>query len=75
MSNVDNNRGNWRNSEVVRRSSNGRNDCRVTTRMAIKEISDSKAGIDFRRMIEDLMIGNIYLETEVKRTILVEGIT
>ncbi|GFY03933.1 uncharacterized protein TNCV_1197121 [Trichonephila clavipes] len=28
MSNVDNNRGNWRNSEVVRRSSNGRNDYR-----------------------------------------------
>ncbi|GFY12421.1 uncharacterized protein TNCV_1798431 [Trichonephila clavipes] len=26
MSNVDNNRGNWRNSEVVRRPSNGRND-------------------------------------------------
>ncbi|GFU64659.1 uncharacterized protein TNCV_346361 [Trichonephila clavipes] len=28
MSNVDNNRGNWRNSEVVRRPSNGRNDYR-----------------------------------------------
>ncbi|GFY35852.1 retrovirus-related Pol polyprotein from transposon 297 [Trichonephila clavipes] len=28
MSNVDNNRGNWRNSEVVRRPSKGRNDYR-----------------------------------------------
>ncbi|GFX96355.1 uncharacterized protein TNCV_2054741 [Trichonephila clavipes] len=28
MSNVNNNRGNWRNSEVVRRPSNGRNDYR-----------------------------------------------
>ncbi|GFX44081.1 uncharacterized protein TNCV_4118771 [Trichonephila clavipes] len=28
MSNIDNNRGNWRNSEVVHRSSNGRNDYR-----------------------------------------------
>ncbi|GFS58157.1 uncharacterized protein TNCV_1411321 [Trichonephila clavipes] len=28
MSNVGNNRGNWRNSEVVRRPSNGRNDYR-----------------------------------------------
>ncbi|GFV41464.1 hypothetical protein TNCV_5016211 [Trichonephila clavipes] len=28
VSNVDNNRGNWRNSEVVRRLSNGRNDYR-----------------------------------------------
>ncbi|GFT30285.1 uncharacterized protein TNCV_3467301 [Trichonephila clavipes] len=28
MSDVDNNRGNWRNSEVVRRPSNGRNDYR-----------------------------------------------
>ncbi|GFX89642.1 uncharacterized protein TNCV_3710741 [Trichonephila clavipes] len=28
MSSVDNNRGNWRNSEVVRRPSNGRNDYR-----------------------------------------------
>ncbi|GFV12020.1 uncharacterized protein TNCV_669511 [Trichonephila clavipes] len=28
MSSIDNNRGNWRNSEVVRRPSNGRNDYR-----------------------------------------------
>ncbi|GFW44399.1 uncharacterized protein TNCV_1748281 [Trichonephila clavipes] len=28
MSNIDDNRRNWRNSEVVRRLSNGRNDCR-----------------------------------------------
>ncbi|GFU51637.1 hypothetical protein TNCV_82671 [Trichonephila clavipes] len=28
MSNVGNNRGNWRNSEVVRRPNNGRNDYR-----------------------------------------------
>ncbi|GFW54142.1 uncharacterized protein TNCV_4372161 [Trichonephila clavipes] len=39
----------------------------VTTRMAVKEISGSKAGIDFRRMIEDLMIGNTSLEMEVQR--------
>ncbi|GFV62200.1 uncharacterized protein TNCV_3075341 [Trichonephila clavipes] len=47
----------------------------VTARMAVKEISGSKAGIDFRRMIEDLTIYDINLETEVKKTILVEGST
>ncbi|GFU70641.1 uncharacterized protein TNCV_1265651 [Trichonephila clavipes] len=47
----------------------------VTTRMAVKEMSGSKAGIDLRRMIKDLTIGNINLETEVKNTILVEGTT
>ncbi|GFW35654.1 uncharacterized protein TNCV_4435051 [Trichonephila clavipes] len=75
MSSVDNNRGNWRNSEMVRRPSNGRNDYRVTTRIAVKEISSSRAGTDFRRMIEDLTIGDINLETEVKKTILVEETT
>ncbi|GFX54066.1 uncharacterized protein TNCV_2337021 [Trichonephila clavipes] len=47
----------------------------ITTRMAINEISGSTARIDFRRMIEDLTIGDINLETEVKKTILVEGTT
>ncbi|GFS53302.1 hypothetical protein TNCV_3845071 [Trichonephila clavipes] len=69
MSNVGNNRGNWRNSEVVRRPSNGRNDYGVTTRIDVKEISGSRAGIDFRRMIEDLTIG------ELKKTIIVQGTT
>ncbi|GFY10698.1 uncharacterized protein TNCV_2195191 [Trichonephila clavipes] len=47
----------------------------VTTRIAVKEISGSRAGRDFRRMIKDLTIGDINLETEVKKTILVEGTT
>ncbi|GFT18868.1 uncharacterized protein TNCV_1672061 [Trichonephila clavipes] len=46
----------------------------VTTRIAVKEISSSTARIDFRRMIEDLTIGDSNLEKEVKKTILVEGI-
>ncbi|GFV44643.1 uncharacterized protein TNCV_1925191 [Trichonephila clavipes] len=45
----------------------------VTTRLAFKEICGSTAGIDFRRMNEDLTIGDINLETEVKKTIVVEG--
>ncbi|GFU43178.1 uncharacterized protein TNCV_3775501 [Trichonephila clavipes] len=69
MSSVVNNRRNWRNFEVVRRPSNGRCDYGVTTRIAVKEISGSRAGIDFRRMIEYLTIGDINLETEVKKTI------
>ncbi|GFX65802.1 hypothetical protein TNCV_2043351 [Trichonephila clavipes] len=75
MSNAANNRGNWRNSEVVHRPSNGRNDYGVTTRIAVKEISGSRAGIDFRRMIEDLTIGDTRVEMEVQRMILVEGTT
>ncbi|GFW46691.1 uncharacterized protein TNCV_1937591 [Trichonephila clavipes] len=75
MANVDDNRRNWRNSEVVRRPSNGRNDYGVIMRMAVKEISSSPAGIDFRRLIEDLTIGDANLEIGVKRTILVEGTT
>ncbi|GFW88618.1 uncharacterized protein TNCV_828871 [Trichonephila clavipes] len=47
----------------------------VTTKIAVKEISGSRAGIDFRRMIEDLTIGDINLEMEFKKTILVEGTT
>ncbi|GFX74809.1 uncharacterized protein TNCV_636361 [Trichonephila clavipes] len=47
----------------------------VTTRMAVEEISGSTAGIDFRRMIEDLTIGDTNLEMGVKKTILVEGTT
>ncbi|GFY22314.1 uncharacterized protein TNCV_3299542 [Trichonephila clavipes] len=45
----------------------------VITRKAVKEISGLTAGIDFRRMIEDLTIGDTNLEMGVKRTILVEG--
>ncbi|GFV20144.1 uncharacterized protein TNCV_4194421 [Trichonephila clavipes] len=45
----------------------------VTTRIAVKEISGSRAGIDFRRIIEDLTTGDINLEMETKKTILVEG--
>ncbi|GFV23328.1 retrovirus-related Pol polyprotein from transposon 297 [Trichonephila clavipes] len=43
--------------------------------MAVKEMSGSKAGIDFGRMIEDLTIGDTSLEMEVKRKILVEEAT
>ncbi|GFW46219.1 uncharacterized protein TNCV_2813142 [Trichonephila clavipes] len=42
----------------------------VTMRVTVKEISGSKAGIDFRRMIEALTIGDTSLEIEVKRTVL-----
>ncbi|GFX60041.1 uncharacterized protein TNCV_4557221 [Trichonephila clavipes] len=45
----------------------------VTKRITVKEISGSRAGIGFKTMIEDLTIGDINLEIEVKRTILVEG--
>ncbi|GFV43774.1 hypothetical protein TNCV_4609321 [Trichonephila clavipes] len=41
----------------------------------VKETIGSRAGIDFRRITEDLTIGDINLETEVKKTILVEGTT
>ncbi|GFS62753.1 uncharacterized protein TNCV_3201941 [Trichonephila clavipes] len=73
MSNVGNNRGNWRNSEVVHRPNNGRNDFRVTIRTTVKEISGSRAGIGFKTMIADSTIGDINLEIEVKMMILVEG--
>ncbi|GFX28327.1 uncharacterized protein TNCV_1125811 [Trichonephila clavipes] len=46
---------------------------RVITRMVVKEISGSTAGIDFRGMIADLTIDDINLEMGVKMTILVEG--
>ncbi|GFV09764.1 uncharacterized protein TNCV_2598191 [Trichonephila clavipes] len=45
----------------------------VTIRMAVQEISGSTTGIDFRRMIEDLRIGDTNLEMGVKKTILLEG--
>ncbi|GFT18242.1 hypothetical protein TNCV_710541 [Trichonephila clavipes] len=45
----------------------------VTIRIAVKEISGSRAGIGFKTMIADLTIGDINLEIEVKMTILVEG--
>ncbi|GFS95480.1 uncharacterized protein TNCV_2806051 [Trichonephila clavipes] len=73
MSNVGNNRGNWRSSEVVHRPNNGRNDYKVAIRTTVKEISGSRAGIGFKTMIADLTIGDINLEIEVKMTILVEG--
>ncbi|GFW90051.1 uncharacterized protein TNCV_3485031 [Trichonephila clavipes] len=47
----------------------------LTTRMAVKEISGSTARTDFRRMIEDLTIGDTNLEMGVKRRILVEETT
>ncbi|GFX40507.1 hypothetical protein TNCV_2372911 [Trichonephila clavipes] len=73
MSNVGNNRGNWRNSEVERRP-NGRNMIiGVTIRTTVKEISGSRAGKGFTMMIADLTIGDINLEIEVKMMILVEG--
>ncbi|GFU86062.1 uncharacterized protein TNCV_654561 [Trichonephila clavipes] len=45
----------------------------VTTRIAVKEISGSRAGIGFKTIIKDLTIGDINVDTEVKKTILVEG--
>ncbi|GFT61407.1 uncharacterized protein TNCV_4371021 [Trichonephila clavipes] len=47
----------------------------VTTRIAVKEISGSRIEIGFKTMIEDLTIGNINFEIEVKMTILVERTT
>ncbi|GFX57264.1 uncharacterized protein TNCV_2965431 [Trichonephila clavipes] len=75
MSNVDDNGRNWRNSEVCVDRVMTEMIMGVTTRMAVKEISGSKAGIYFRRMIEDLTIGDTSLEMEVKRTILGDGTT
>ncbi|GFX22924.1 uncharacterized protein TNCV_2086321 [Trichonephila clavipes] len=46
---------------------------RVITRMDVKEINGSTAGIDFRGMIEDLTIDDTNLEMGIKMTILVEG--
>ncbi|GFU10193.1 hypothetical protein TNCV_3449741 [Trichonephila clavipes] len=69
MSNVDNNRGSYGIDRVMAEMIIG-----VTTRMVVKEISGLKAGIDFRWMIEDLTIDD-NLETEVKKTILVERTT
>ncbi|GFU85503.1 retrovirus-related Pol polyprotein from transposon 17.6 [Trichonephila clavipes] len=45
----------------------------VTVRIAVKEISGSRAGIGFKTLIADLTIWDINLEIEVKMTILVEG--
>ncbi|GFU10476.1 uncharacterized protein TNCV_955121 [Trichonephila clavipes] len=47
----------------------------VTMRMAVTEICGSTAGIDFRRIIEDLTIGDTNLEMGIKMTILEEGTT
>ncbi|GFT39760.1 uncharacterized protein TNCV_4869351 [Trichonephila clavipes] len=59
LSIADDSRRNWRNSEVVRRPSNGRNVYRGNYENSRQEeISGSTAGIDFRRMIEDLTIGD-----------------
>ncbi|GFX61898.1 uncharacterized protein TNCV_3777091 [Trichonephila clavipes] len=44
----------------------------VAIRTTVKESSGSTARIDFRRMIEDLTIGDTNLEMGVKRTILIE---
>ncbi|GFX91432.1 uncharacterized protein TNCV_3545151 [Trichonephila clavipes] len=41
--------------------------------MAVKEISGFTAGIDFRRMIENLTIWDTNLEMWIKKTILAEG--
>ncbi|GFW91316.1 uncharacterized protein TNCV_737311 [Trichonephila clavipes] len=40
---------------------------RVTTRIAVKEISGSRVGIGFKTMIEDLTIGDINLELSKRR--------
>ncbi|GFY32088.1 uncharacterized protein TNCV_2622251 [Trichonephila clavipes] len=45
----------------------------VIKKMAVKEISGSTAGIDFRGIIEDLTIEDTNLEMGVKMTILVQG--
>ncbi|GFW70191.1 uncharacterized protein TNCV_4467501 [Trichonephila clavipes] len=73
ISNVGNNRGNWRNFEGVHRPNNGRNDYRGNYQIAVKEISGSRAGIGFKTMIADFTIGDINLEIGVKMTILVKG--
>ncbi|GFY28948.1 hypothetical protein TNCV_4720761 [Trichonephila clavipes] len=65
----------WRNSEVVRRQSNGRNDCRGNYENGRQGNQWLRAEIDFRRMIEDLTIGDTRIEMEIKRAILVEGTT
>ncbi|GFY01136.1 uncharacterized protein TNCV_5076031 [Trichonephila clavipes] len=73
MSSVGNNRGNWRNSEVVRRPNNGRNDYRGNYQNSRQGNQWFESRNSFKTLIADLTIGDINLEIEVKMTILVEG--
>ncbi|GFX33978.1 hypothetical protein TNCV_911801 [Trichonephila clavipes] len=68
MSNVDDNRRNWRNSEVMRRPSNGKNDYRDNYENGRQE-NPWFSGMDFKRMIEDLTIGDTSLEMEIDEVV------
>ncbi|GFX09073.1 uncharacterized protein TNCV_4166521 [Trichonephila clavipes] len=70
--NVGNNRGNWRNSEVVHRPNKDRNDYRGSHQNNRQGNQWFERRSRFQMMIADLTIGDINLEIEVKMTILVE---
>ncbi|GFT93995.1 hypothetical protein TNCV_5000271 [Trichonephila clavipes] len=75
MSKVDNNRGNGRNSEVMRRPSNGRNDYRgnyENDRQGNQWFESRNRSQKDDRKFNDR---DINLEREVIKTILVEGTT
>ncbi|GFT30912.1 uncharacterized protein TNCV_1682911 [Trichonephila clavipes] len=67
MSNADDSRRNWRNSEVVRRPSNGRNDYRGNYENSRQGNQWFDSRKDFRRMIDDLTIEDTTLEMGVKK--------
>ncbi|GFU11588.1 uncharacterized protein TNCV_4492211 [Trichonephila clavipes] len=73
MSNVGNNRGNWRILKWCVDRIMVEMIIGVIIRKAAKEISGSRAGISFKTMFADLTIWDIKLEIEVKMKILVEG--
>ncbi|GFU52521.1 uncharacterized protein TNCV_2115171 [Trichonephila clavipes] len=72
MSNVGNNRGNWRNSEVVRRPNNGRNDYRGYYQNSRQGNEWFESRNRFQNDDRRLTIGDINSEIEVKMAILVE---
>ncbi|GFV76717.1 hypothetical protein TNCV_4729371 [Trichonephila clavipes] len=72
MSNDDDKRKNWKNSEVLHRESNGRNDYSCNYESGHRRNQGSKAGMDLIRMIEDLMIEDTSLGIEFNMKILVE---
>ncbi|GFT30909.1 hypothetical protein TNCV_1682891 [Trichonephila clavipes] len=73
MSKVGNNRGNWRNSEVVRRLNNGRNDYRGNYENSRQGNQWFESRNRFQNDDSRFNDRDTKLEIEVKMTILVEG--
>ncbi|GFS74825.1 uncharacterized protein TNCV_1395261 [Trichonephila clavipes] len=72
MSNVGNNRGNWRNSEVVRRPNNGRNDYRGNYQNSRQGNQWFESRNRFQNDDRRFNDRGYQLKIEVKMTILVE---